>query len=102
MRKTIELLLSLTIVITILFLAGCSNSDSYSGTTYYRHYNDPYPNWGRRTIYVDHGDYHKPRPPHNRPPNVRPPGSRPPNIGRPPNRPSRPVNRPARRPAARR
>jgi hypothetical protein len=94
------LMLTVATIITILFLTGCSNSDSYSGSTYYRNYHDPYPNWGRRTVYIRH-DYHdKPRPPNVRPPESRPP--RPPNMGRPPNRPPRPVHRPAQRPAARR
>lgn len=97
MKKVITLMLTASAISVTIFLSGCSNSDSYSGTSYYRDYHDPYPYWGRRTVYVRHDDHDKP----NRP-DVRPPGSRPPNIGRPPNRPSRPVHRPAQRPARRR
>jgi hypothetical protein len=65
------------IIITALFLAGCAGGGS-GGGTYYQDYYDPYPNWGRGGVYVDHG---------------RPLGS--PNIGRPVHLPAR--SRPVRR-----
>ena len=82
------------IIIALLFVAGCASSGGYSSHTYYRSYHDPYPYWGRRDVYIYHGDR---RP---RPPGVKPP--RPPSIGRPSQLPTKPRPQPTPRPSPQR
>jgi len=81
MAKSIGLLLIGFALLTILFMSGCGGPGGSYSTTVYRDYNDPYPGWGYRPVYVDHRhDYPNSRPPGYRPP----PGGRPPGMGRPP------------------
>ncbi len=104
MANLLRLLAISVVLISMMLLGGCSGSGGHSSThVYSQGYNDPYSNWGRRTVYVDrdHDHNHRPKPPSVRPPS-RPPGAKPPAMGRPPQRPTKPMQRPRPTPRGRR